>query len=620
MDVSDGSWIQSGYNTLDLSTQQRYRYAGVTRTVSYAYSDRDNLPLTATFYGGGGKVTNSYDDLTRLSQKSYRANGSDTGVTATYHYVDWTDTNNTNRTSGTVRGIIYGYDRSQLTISDLYYDYDGAGNVTAERAWGTNSKPLREQYTYDGKNQLIRHDSKTQDATFIYTYDNAGNIKSVKKYPYNDTTGTPEETRTFSYDDSSWKDLLTAYNGHAITHDGMGNMTSYNGSTYTWEGRQLKTIQGGGNTYSYTYNADGIRTSKTINGTTTEYFLNGSQILAQKTGSETLWFFYDSTGQRVAVLCGGVLYYYVYNLQGDVIALAGATTGRILVKYSYDAWGNCTVTDDRTSTHVGEKNPFRYRGYYYDDETGLYYLNARYYSPEFGRFISADVYVSTGQGVLGANMFAYCNNNPVMYADSSGTRMCCCVNVADGGGKSIRDITNELNELMDSHVNELVSYYKETVEQFKETYTLAGGELLFPNSAGVLAFSASLEFFRQKETNGGEWDLKETPTYSKHNHFYYNGRLVSGEDVGNIHFGYVGASLFPNVVLFAGAGWNQAKRDFHLDYLPYWFDEPRDFEMANYGISLYISVLKSIRLPFACFWRPSPPSFRITTGVLIPGV
>ena len=423
VDVSDGSWIQSGYNTLDLSTQQRYRYAGVTRTVSYAYSDRDNLPLTATFYGGGGKVTNSYDDLTRLSQKSYRANGSDTGVTATYRYVDWTDTNNTNRTSGTVRGIIYGYDDSQLTVSDLYYDYDGAGNVTAERAWGTNSKPLREQYTYDGKNQLIRHDSKTQGFSFTYTYDNAGNITSVKKYDYVENggaLGAVLETKTYSYDDSSWKDLLTAYNGHTITHDAMGNMTSYNGSTYTWEGRQLKTIQGGGNTYSYTYNADGIRTGKTVNGTTTEYFLNGSQILAQKTGSETLWFFYDSTGQRVAVLCGGVLYYYVYNLQGDVIALAGATTGRILVKYSYDAWGNCTVTDDRTSTHVGEKNPFRYRGYYLDNETGMYYLNSRYYSPEFGRFISADVYVSTGQGLLSANMFAYCENNPVNRADNGG--------------------------------------------------------------------------------------------------------------------------------------------------------------------------------------------------------
>ena len=261
----------------------------------------------------------------------------------------------------------------------------------------------------------------TQNATFTYSYDNAGNITSVEQYPLNDTTGTPEVTHTYAYDDSTWGDLLTAYDGHTITHDAMGNMTSYNGSTYTWQGRQLKTIQGGGNAYSYQYNADGIRTSKTVNGTTTEYFLSGTQILAQKTGSETLWFFYDSTGQRVAVLCGGVLYYYVYNLQGDVIALAGANTGRILVKYKYDAWGKCTLTDDRTSTHVGEKNPFRYRGYYLDAETEMYYLNSRYYSPEFGRFISPDVFVSTGQGVLGSNMFAYCNNNPVMGYDPTGT-------------------------------------------------------------------------------------------------------------------------------------------------------------------------------------------------------
>ena len=261
----------------------------------------------------------------------------------------------------------------------------------------------------------------TQNASFTYAYDKAGNITSKKQYAYTTgTLGSAISTKNYTYGNSTWGDLLTSYDGHSITYDGMGNMTSYNGSTYTWNGRELAQLQGGGNTYSYTYNADGIRTGKTVNGTTTEFFLNGNQILAEKKGTTVVPYYYDSTGLRVGVVYNSHLYYYMYNLQGDVIGLARATTGQVVARYSYDAWGNCTVTNASGYT-IGTRNPFRYRGYYYDDETGLYYLNSRYYSPEFGRFISADVFVSTGQGLVGSNMFAYCNNNPVTGYDPEGT-------------------------------------------------------------------------------------------------------------------------------------------------------------------------------------------------------
>ena len=130
-------------------------------------------------------------------------------------------------------------------------------------------------------------------------------------------------------------------------------------------------------------------------------------------------FFYDSTGKRVGFANGDTLYYYLYNLQGDVIAIARAATGQIVAKYSYDAWGKCTVTN-ATGYTVGDKNPFRYRDYYYDTEMGFYYVSSRYYDPEIGRFINADGLVSTGQGILGNNMFAYCLNNPVNRVDPTG--------------------------------------------------------------------------------------------------------------------------------------------------------------------------------------------------------
>ena len=131
-------------------------------------------------------------------------------------------------------------------------------------------------------------------------------------------------------------------------------------------------------------------------------------------------FFYDSAGKRVGFANGDTLYYYLYNVQGDVIAIMRAATGQVVARYSYDAWGKCTVTN-ATGYTVGNKNPFRYRGYYYDTETGLYYLNSRYYSPEFGRFISADNAISnSGKSVNGYNLFAYCFNNPVNMDDQAG--------------------------------------------------------------------------------------------------------------------------------------------------------------------------------------------------------
>ena len=171
----------------------------------------------------------------------------------------------------------------------------------------------------------------------------------------------------------------------------------------------------------YTYTPDGIRSSKTVNGTKTEYLLNGTQILAQKTGSDVMWFFYDSTGTRIGVQQGNVTAYYMYNLQGDVVGLADAATGKIIAKYLYDAWGKCVSVENADGYTIGTANPFRYRGYYYDNDTGLYYLQSRYYDPAIGRFINADAFASTDAlGLLSTNMFAYCENNPISRFDPTG--------------------------------------------------------------------------------------------------------------------------------------------------------------------------------------------------------
>ena len=139
-------------------------------------------------------------------------------------------------------------------------------------------------------------------------------------------------------------------------------------------------------------------------------------------GTNTLYFTYDASGTPLALIYNNSLYYYyVTNVQGDVIALVDST-GATAVEYTYDAWGNILTTTGLFANTIGAQNPLRYRGYVYDTETELYYLQSRYYSPEMGRFINADAYAATGQGILGNNMFAYCGNNPVLYRDTQGTR------------------------------------------------------------------------------------------------------------------------------------------------------------------------------------------------------
>ena len=422
---NDGSYVKTSYDKLDKSTDLHYKFNGQRRDVYFHYSDKDNLPLDVKF-GTDSKyiVENNYDELTRLKFKTYTIPSTGSKINTSYSYVDWSSTEN--RTTGTVRGIDYTYVAGGLSTHDRWYTYDNVGNILTECVWTTDAtKPVKESYTYDAKNQLVRHDSATLKATYTYAYDAGGNITTKKTYAYTTDSldgKTPTETINYTYGNSAWKDELTSYKGEAIEYDEIGNPELYRGWTMGWEGRQLKSAGKNGTNLSFTYDSEGIRTSKTVGSTTTKYLLNGTQILAQTTNGKTLCFFYDQQGNRVGMAdSSNHFYYYIYNVQGDVIALADASTGKLAATYTYDAWGKLVELKDTTANSVGTQNPFRYRGYYYDTETKLYYLQSRYYDPEVGRFINADAFASTDiSGALSANMFAYCENNPVMRDDPTG--------------------------------------------------------------------------------------------------------------------------------------------------------------------------------------------------------
>ena len=202
----------------------------------------------------------------------------------------------------------------------------------------------------------------------------------------------------------------------------IGNPLSDGTNTYTWKhGRQLATSNDGTKTWTYTYTGDGLRTKRTDGTNTYTYVYNGDKLTYMTLGSNKLYFGYDASGAPLQVVYNGTTYYYVTNLQGDVIAILNSS-GTAVVQYTYDAWGNPISTTGSMATTLGTHNPLRYRGYVYDQETNLYYLQSRYYNPKTGRFLNADAMTSTGQGTLGNNMLAYCNNNPVFGVDSCGLR------------------------------------------------------------------------------------------------------------------------------------------------------------------------------------------------------
>ena len=219
--------------------------------------------------------------------------------------------------------------------------------------------------------------------------------------------------------DVIWKDKLAYYNGSAIEYDAQGNPTNYLGHSLVWEkGRQLKSFDN----ISFTYNANGIRTSKTVDGIKHTYTLDGTKILREEWENNVLETIFDNEDAVCGIVYNNVPYYFVKNLQGDIIAITNST-GTVVARYSYDAWGKCTIEQDYSlNGSIATVNPYRYRGYYYDKETELYYLQSRYYDTEIGRFVNGDdaIISCLPLGILNHNMFSYCINTPINTSDPTG--------------------------------------------------------------------------------------------------------------------------------------------------------------------------------------------------------
>ena len=380
----------------------------------FGYDD-ENRPTSLTYSIGAttiGQSTTTIDKLNRTTFSAVKL-GSKT-FTSEYHFAAG------GYGTGSVTNLVSSITQPGCNCG---YGYDDNGNIASATLNGKWTG-----YTYDELGQLIQvndhSDTRSGEngTTWKYTYDLGGNILKKERFAYNDTT-TPLETVTYTYGDANWRDKLTAVNGNAIAYDAIGNPLHDGTWTYTWQnGRQLQKMQKAGVTAEFVYNADGLRVQKTVNGVATKYTLHGKNVVHMTSGADELHFFYDAQNRPAVVVYNGTAYAYVKSLQGDILAILDEN-GNTVVSYGYDAWGAPLWCIGELAETLGKVQPFRYRGYALDEETELYYNQSRFYNPSIARFITADttgVLTASLKSLTEKNLFAYCDNNPVMRKDIDG--------------------------------------------------------------------------------------------------------------------------------------------------------------------------------------------------------
>ena len=413
--------LEIGYDSYNRVNRLVHSLEGSKTKTGLVYGDASKAQRPGLSYGltvdGVTRQTLEYDALSRRTKEIVTLSG---GSKRENRYIFGT-INHLTDTDSLLESMSNGTD-------SWNYTYDNAGNITAITSGGK-----RISYQYDKLNQLIRENNGVLNETILYTYDAGGNITSRKTYDYTEgTLQTIKKNETFSYRSDGWKDQLLSWNGYRYTYDAGGNPTLLRGVPLTWgEGRRLKKVSLSWGTVDFAYDSDGKRVRKTSGNTETKYYYNGSTLsglVRTTTGSTgttktTVQFVYDAEGKPFLLrLNGKTDYFYLYNGLGDVVGLIDSSN-KVVVRYQYNSWGKVTSSEDTSGVSLATLNPFRYRKYVYDPETGLYCLGSRYYDPEVGRFVNADdpgTIFAKPQELYNKNLYAYCDNNPVIREDIQG--------------------------------------------------------------------------------------------------------------------------------------------------------------------------------------------------------
>ena len=393
----------------------RYTYDKNDNIIKRDYAlDTFNKNITSDFDSEGqivkvgfdkNEINFNYDSLERLKNKNINGN-----YNTNYEYIT-----KGKRTSNLLKSVDNNGDKYS-------YKYDKLNNIT--HIYHNNK--LENKYYYNKYNELIKENNYEKRQTIRYIYDDEGNILFKRIYELN-TYNLLEESN-YEYTDSKWEDKLTKYNLQTITYDEIGNpLTIGNDVRLDWiNGRELNSYIDSDNTISYKYNEEGLRTSKVVNNVETKYYLEENKIILEQTGNNMIYYIRNNLGNLLGIKYNNQIYHYIKNAQNDVIGLLDDNFN-VVARYEYDSFGKIlSIKDaagnniDSASNHIANINPFRYRSYYYDKETKLYYINSRYYNPLWGRFLNADGIINANDNVLGYNLFAYTGNNFISYQDLNG--------------------------------------------------------------------------------------------------------------------------------------------------------------------------------------------------------
>jgi len=406
---------------------------GVNHIYTYQYKNEITGELEGIELGTDSTVKYERDANGRLREKEIRTKGDNASeqtvvISENYYYRKVGD-----HATNQISTIRYGEKKGDgLMLRDsVRYAYDKMGNIA--KIYENGDQEIT--YEYDGIGRLTRENNKILGKTYLLSYDNNGNIQSRKEYAYTlkKAEDLPEEYDEYTYGyekdtdkvleifccekDESGKYVEST---KTFAYDNIGNPTRYKGKELTWsKGRQLTSYAG----VTFGYNGQGQRISKTQGGVLNnyQYDVNGNLVKESGKGVE----YYYEGNEVIGMKYGGKIYFYRKDIFGNITEIID-NKGKVVVRYRYDGWGKQKVmnpdgSENESSTFLGNINPFRYRGYYYDIETGLYYLKTRYYDPEIGRFITIDdISYLAPDTINGLNLYAYCGNNPIKYVDRLG--------------------------------------------------------------------------------------------------------------------------------------------------------------------------------------------------------
>lgn len=546
----------NSYNNLGLLTKvdsydsvyERYYYDFAKRLSSYIYLDKFKMNYT---YDVNSNVNHKdYTLFNNTYKLDYEFNEDDSVIKVKfdnnslnydYDYLGRLKSRNINghipeyftyKRNGNKTSLIV--DTMKIDNDTYKYYYDDLYNITEI----LKNDEILNKYTYDNRSQLLSDENHDLNKKYIYTYDNEGNILTKKEY--NLETNALIKTDTFTYGNDSWEDQLTKFNNETITYDAIGNPTSIGSKILSWSnGRQLSSYKDGNTIINYTYNQNGIRTVKLFGESGEDgyinYYLEGTKIIFEERckfidgekETNMLYYIYDDSGNVLGFKYNVSLYYYQKNYQNDIIGIYDSNYN-LVVTYKYDAWGKVISVNDTTENSIGTINPFRYRSYYYDEETKLYYLNSRYYNPEWCRFINADNYLKVS--ILGNNLYIYTENNPVTAIDTKGTFF-------KKVGDFFKGCYNKAKDVVVDTYNNCKKFVSSSAKKIGKTVK-SGFNFVKQNF--VLEIGTGTGFSAEEKTTLGKIGLSDsTNIVSK---WTYNGEEEYIESTRGVSLGIAGAS------------------------------------------------------------------------------